>query len=111
MQRSEPRNGFQILTKKQVRLSYDEITAIKNAIKKHDPDAKIIIFGSRTDITAKGGDIDILVVSKKIGYKERRKIRVELILKLGERKIDLIITDNPDKNEFEKLVYKYGVEI
>jgi len=106
MQRSEPRNGFQILTQKRIRLSDNEITTIKNAIKKYDPDAKIIIFGSRTDITAKGGDIDILVVSKKIGYKEKRKIRVELILKLGERKIDLIITDNPEKSDFIKLAYK-----
>ncbi|ACO03427.1 MULTISPECIES: nucleotidyltransferase domain-containing protein [Persephonella] len=80
-------------------------------MKKYDPDAEIIIFGSRTDLTKKGGDIDILVVSDKIDYRKRRKIRVDLLLKLGERKIDLIITDNPEKSEFTKMAYKYGVRI
>jgi len=80
-------------------------------VKKYDPDAEIIIFGSRTDLTKKGGDIDILVVSDKIDYRKRRKIRVDLLLKLGERKIDLIITDNPEKSEFTKMAYKYGVRI
>ena len=97
--------------RKKVRLSEKEIRIIKETIKKYDPSANIIIFGSRTDLTKKGGDIDILVISNKIDYKTRRKIRVELFLKLGERKIDLIITDNPQKSEFIKVAYKYGVKI
>jgi len=100
-----------LVSEKNVRLSEKEIRIIKDTIKKYDPDANIIIFGSRTDLTKKGGDIDILVISNKIDYKMRRKIRVELFLKLGERKIDLIITDNPQKSEFTKLAYKYGVKI
>ncbi len=96
---------------KKVRLSKNEIEIIKNTIKKYDPDAKIIIFGSRADLSKRGGDIDILVVSKKIDYNVRRKIRVELLLKLGDRKIDIIVTDNPEESEFTKLAYKYGVEI
>ena len=36
---------------------------------------------------------------------------VDLQLALGERKIDIIITDNPEKTEFTKTAYKYGVEI
>ncbi|WP_457622335.1 nucleotidyltransferase domain-containing protein [Persephonella sp.] len=98
-------------TKRDVRLSEKEIKIIKDAVKKYDPDAKIIIFGSRTDLTKKGEDIDILVVSDKIDYRKRRKIRVDLLLKLGERKIDLIITDNPEKSEFTKMTYKYGIKI
>ena len=97
--------------KKKVRLSEKEIRIIKETIKKYDPNANIIIFGSRADLTKKGGDIDILVISNKIDYKMRRKISVELFLKLGERKIDLIITDNPQKSEFTKVAYKYGVKI
>ncbi len=58
---------------KKVRLSKNEIEIIKNTIKKYDPDAKIIIFGSRADLSKRGGDIDILVVSKKIDYNVRRK--------------------------------------
>jgi len=99
------------MNKLKVRLSEEEIEIIKNAIRKYDPDAEIIIFGSRADLSKKGGDIDILVVSKKIDYRIRRKIRVDLLLRLGDRKIDLIITDDPEKTEFTKVAYKYGVRI
>jgi hypothetical protein len=69
------------------------------------PEAEIIIFGSRTDITKKGRH-RYTFVSNKIDYRSRRKIRVEILLKLGERKIDLIITDDPEKSEFIKTAYK-----
>ena len=52
-----------------------------------------------------------MIISKKIDYKKRRKISVDLQLALGERKIDIIVTDNPEKTEFTKTAYKYGVEI
>ena len=94
-----------------IRLTEEEIKTIKNIIQKYDPEAKIIIFGSRTDLSKKGGDIDILIISKRIDYKLRRKIRVDLLLALGDRKIDIIVTDNPEKTEFTKVAYKYGVEI
>lgn len=84
--------------KNNLRLSDEEINVIKMVIKNYDPNARVFIFGSRTDLNKKGGDIDILVVSNNIDYKKRRKI-------------DLIITDNPEKTEFTKLAYKYGVEI
>ncbi len=99
------------MNKLKVRLSEEEIKIIKNTIKKYDPDAEVIIFGSRTDLSKSGGDIDILVVSKKIDDRTRRKIRVDLLLELGDRKIDLIIADNPEKTEFTKVAYKYGVKI
>ena len=99
------------MNKLKIRLSEEEIEIIKNAIRKYDPDAEIIIFGSRADLSKKGGDIDILVVSKKIDYRIRRKIRVDLLLRLGDRKIDLIITDDPERTEFTKVAYKYGVRI
>ena len=50
----------------------------------------------------KGGDIDLLVVSKKIGYRERRRIRVELLKRLGDRKIDLLVV-----KDFHRKVQKF----
>jgi predicted nucleotidyltransferase len=94
-----------------VRLSKEEVETIKSIVKKYDPTAEILIFGSRTDLTKRGGDIDMLIVSGKIDYRIRRKIRVDLQLALGDRKVDLIITDDPEKNEFTKIAYKYGVKI
>ena len=54
----------------------------------------------------KGGDIDLLVVSKKIGYRERRRIRVELLKRLGDRKIDLLVVGDPKETVFSKIAYK-----
>lgn len=102
---------MQKLSEQTVRLTQDEIENIKNTIKSFDPEAKIYIFGSRADLTKKGGDIDILVISSKIDSQARRKIKVELFLKLGDRKIDIIVTDNPQKTEFTKIAYSQGVEI
>ncbi|MCX7760987.1 MAG: nucleotidyltransferase domain-containing protein [Hydrogenothermaceae bacterium] len=94
-----------------VRLSESEIETIKRVVRQFDPQAKIILFGSRTDLSKKGGDIDLLVISDKIDYNSRRNIKTELYLLLGDRKIDLIVTDNPDKQSFTKIAYKYGVEL
>ncbi|MFZ8805858.1 MAG: nucleotidyltransferase domain-containing protein [Candidatus Calescibacterium sp.] len=92
-------------------ISPEEIESIKRTIKKYDQDAKIILFGSRTNPEGKGGDIDLIVISKKIDDNARRMIRVELILTLGERKIDLIVTDNPSENLFTKIMVETGVEL
>jgi hypothetical protein len=51
------------------------------------------------------------VVSEKIDDNTRRMIRVELILTLGERKIDLIVTDNPSENPFTKIMAETGIEL
>ena len=95
-----------------VRLSQEEIKAIVNSVKAYDLDAEIFIFGSRVDLTKKGGDIDILVLSDKIGWKERRKIRVNLLKELGDRKIDLIVSREDKIDEpIVKLALSSGVRI
>lgn len=48
-----------------MRLADEERLVISNAIHQADADAMIYLFGSRTDDTSKGGDIDLLVLSKK----------------------------------------------
>ncbi len=94
-----------------VRLKREEIEKIKSAILSFDPKAEIVLFGSRTDPTKRGGDIDLLVISSKIDYSDRRKIRVKLLKELGDRKIDLIVTENPNENAFTRIAYKYGVRL
>jgi len=51
-----------------MRLTENEISVIKKCILDFDPQAKIYLFGSRVNDLAKGGDIDILVISGKIGF-------------------------------------------
>ncbi len=94
-----------------VRLSDKELKAIKAAIALVDSNAKIILFGSRVDPDKKGGDIDLLIISNKINYALKRKIRVELFKKLGDRKIDIIVVDDPFKDSFTKAAFVNGVEL
>ncbi len=74
-----------------MRLSEKEISAIKNNILNFDQDAKIYLFGSRTNDEAKGGDIDVLVISDKIGFNEKLKIRTGIFKEIEEQKLDLVV--------------------
>ncbi len=74
-----------------MRLANEEQSAISNAIRQVDAAASIYLFGSRTDDTAKGGDIDLLVLSKKIDLMAKLEILAQLHQKLGDRKIDIAI--------------------
>jgi predicted nucleotidyltransferase len=66
------------------RLIQDSITAI-------DPDAEIYLFGSRVDDQARGGDIDLLVLSSRIDFMAKLDLLARLHRRLGDQKIDLMI--------------------
>lgn len=93
-----------------MRLNKEQKDTIVNTIRQLDPDARIHLFGSRTDDNARGGDIDLLVLSSVLGYREKLLIRTRLKEKLGDRKIDLIITETPE-TAFEKYAYRTSVQI
>ena len=79
-----------------MRLSEKEIQIIKENVLRFDPEASIYLFGSRTNDKAKGGDIDILVISDKIGFIEKTKIRVGIFDQMEEQKLDLVVKKNFD---------------
>jgi predicted nucleotidyltransferase len=79
-----------------VRLSDREKQAIKDAVHRVDPEAKIWLFGSRTDDLRSGGDIDIAVLSQRINRTERHAIRHEICDHIGQQKIDVVVASNLD---------------
>jgi len=74
-----------------MRISENEKKAILKAVHALDPDAYVILFGSRADDNARGGDIDLLVISDHIGFREEMKIRPAIMDQIGWQKIDLIV--------------------
>ncbi len=82
--------------------------AIKNCISSLDENARVYLFGSRTEDVAKGGDIDILIISKVLGYNDTIRIRKILYEKLEEQKIHIIIAQDTT-DPFVKMAYREGV--
>jgi len=75
-----------------MRLSTHEINSIKETVKNADQNARILLFGSRVDNKKRGGDIDLLIFSHKLKAKDCFGIKKVLWEKIGEQKIDIIIT-------------------
>ncbi len=93
-----------------MRLAREEHIAINDTIHQVDADAMIYLFGSRVDEAAKGGDIDLLVLSKRINLMMKLDILAQLHQKLGERKIDIAIY--PDTTRpFPRMVMQEGVRL
>jgi predicted nucleotidyltransferase len=93
-----------------MRLSPSQIQDIKQTIHHYDPIAQIFLFGSRVDDTKKGGDIDLLVLSKTLNMDDQLNIKIQLFDKLGEQKIDLVIADKP-KTAFLQMALKQGIPL
>ena len=79
-----------------MRLSEDEVMAIKKAFKEVFGEGEIYLFGSRVDDTKRGGDIDLYIISPIKDFIELRKRKIDFLIKLyeyiGEQKIDIVIS-------------------
>lgn len=93
-----------------MRLNEAERSVIRSAITACDPDAAVFLFGSRVDDSAKGGDIDLLVLSRSINLMTKLDILGELHRQLGERRIDLVVY--PDLSApFARIARQNGVPL
>jgi predicted nucleotidyltransferase len=95
-----------------MRISENEKNVIIEAVKNADPDARVWLFGSRTDDSKKGGDIDIAIFSEKINKDVMQGIQVRRFIcdRIGEQKID-IITTKDGKEAIFRLAMAEGIEI
>jgi hypothetical protein len=80
-----------------VRLTPNERHIIETTIRRRDPEAEIYLFGSRADDGAKGGDIDLMVISDLIDLREEISIRREIQDAIGWQKLDLIVRSSERK--------------
>jgi len=94
-----------------MRLEEWEVREIKKAAKLvFGEDVRVMLFGSRVYDNKKGGDIDLYVITDTPTYEKKKKFWIELQERLGEQKIDIILSE--DKNRvIEKVALKEGVEL
>lgn len=93
-----------------MRLMNYEVKAIKKVILSLDEKATIYLFGSRVRNDQKGGDIDLLVFSKKLRQEDAWIIRDKLYDLIGEQKIDIIIVQDTS-HPFTRLALKESVKL
>jgi predicted nucleotidyltransferase len=82
-----------------MRITEHEKKVIIEAAATFDPDARVWLFGSRTDDSKKGGDIDIAILSEKISKDVKLEMGVRRFIcdRVGEQRIDIITSK--DGNE------------
>jgi predicted nucleotidyltransferase len=88
-----------------MRLTAYERNAIKESVHRHLPDARVLLYGSRTDDSKRGGDIDLLILSTaKSDHDLYSDILCELYDRIGEQKIDLLLENASELSNFAKIV-------
>lgn len=82
-----------------MRLSPQEIEWIRQQVRQADAAAEVYLFGSRVDPTRRGGDIDLLVISDRLGFREVLRLRREILDRLGWQHLDLVVRRRDQMDE------------
>ncbi|MCK2088230.1 nucleotidyltransferase domain-containing protein [Thauera aromatica] len=99
-----------------MRLSPEQISAIRqSALDVFGDGTSVWLFGSRTDDSKRGGDIDLLIAPPALSSEERllRKIRflARLERRLGERKVDVVIESPNDTRPIVRVAHETGLRL
>lgn len=99
-----------------MRLNPTQIAAIRQSVvEAFGEGTEVWLFGSRTDDTKRGGDIDLLVVPRPLAAEERmlRKIRLltQLERRLGERKVDVVVEKPGDERLIVRVAHDSGIRL
>lgn len=93
-----------------MRLTDDQRQSVLDAIHVADPSAQVWLYGSRVHDDARCGDIDLLVLSPRIGLSEKLDVLARLHRLLGEQKIDLTVARD-DSRPFVRLALAPGLKL
>ena len=96
-----------------VRFTPTEVNIFKSAFQQTFSKGRIYLFGSRTDDTKIGGDIDLYVQAHNLSdpmQQLRKKLNFQTLVKtsLGDQKIDVILENNPNSS-IEKVATQQGI--
>lgn len=84
--------------------TFEQITIIET-VREFLPDARVMLYGSRTDDNKRGGDIDLLILTPiKTDWERAGEIRWALWDKLGEQKIDILLETEGEPTPFAAMI-------
>jgi uncharacterized protein len=82
-----------------MRLTASEVAAIREEIGRLDPKAEVYLYGSRVDDAARGGDVDLLVISETLGFREVLRLRRRILDRIGWQQLDLLVRRRDQAHE------------
>lgn len=99
-----------------MRLSQSEIENIKNLARLHfGAGVQVFLFGSRVTSQMRGGDIDLFIrdsAGKKLTVRSKINFITDLILKIGEQKIDVVLENKAAENSsFMETIRKTAIQL
>lgn len=92
-----------------MRLCKEQIEVLKSKLETLSLDAKLYLFGSRVVDTARGGDIDLVVVSDKLSEKDLKLLMVDFFKHFGEQKLDIVLDNGEFQNPFTRHIFQKAV--
>jgi len=93
-----------------MRLTDNERRVLLQAVAAADPDAEVWLHGSRVRDDARGGDIDLLVLSSRMGLRDKLDVLARMHQALGEQRIDLTIARD-ESRPFVRVAKAQGVRL
>ena len=95
-----------------MRLSQSIYSSIKTHVQESIPNAEVFLFGSRVDDSAKGGDIDLLLLTEeKLPLFAINQIRRLILNDIGEQKIDIINFTKSINHPFKSLAMESAIRL
>lgn len=82
-----------------MRLKPEVIAAIREEVSRADPAAEVWLFGSRVDDRARGGEIDLLVISDQLAFAEQLRLRIAILDRIGWQQLDLLVRRRQELGE------------
>ena len=95
-----------------MRISPSEKETIVEHVSSFAPGSEIYLFGSRTHSEARGGDIDLLVLTDtKLPLSRVREMRRSILRKIGEQKLDIVNFPRDTKHPFKDIALAGSVRL
>lgn len=95
-----------------MRLEAYQIDFLKQIACDINPTSKLFLFGSRVDNKKKGGDIDILLLTKKrLPLEQKWEIKNRFCKKFGQQRLDIINFSFDQESNFKNLILQDAIKL
>ncbi len=95
-----------------MRLRPEELASIRKHKAVFAPNAEAYLFGSRTNPAARGGDIDLFLLTEdRLPQSTVRKLRRAILNEIGEQKLDIINFTRSAQHPFKDIAMASSVKI